>query len=979
MSDNRTAQHPRMLALARIIHKLALPIVLAWIGLVAILIVFAPSLDKVGKEHTVSMSPKNAPSMQAMNRVGEVFNEFHTDSVIMLLLEGDQPLADDAHHFYEQLMDRVSADTKHVQYVQDFWGDRLTAAGSQSPDGKAAYAQVYLAGSQGESLANESVAAVRKIVEGVTPPPGVKAYVTGPAAVFADQSVAGERGIKKVTATTILVIFVMLVFVYRSIATALVTLLMVVVELMAARQVVSLLAHNNIIGLSTFAVNLLVLMVIAAGTDYSIFILGRYQESRGRGEDRETAFYTMFRGTAHVVIGSGLTIAGATYCLSFTRMPYFQSIGVPCAVAILVTVFAAITLGPAVLTVGSFFHLFDPKRKMRTRGWRRVGTAIVRWPGPILVASIAIALIGLLALTGYKTSYGMRDYLPPSANSNIGYEAADRHFSNGRMNPEILLVETDHDMRNPEGMLILDRIARTVFHTPGVARVQAITRPLGTPIKHTSIPFHLSMRNTTQIENLQYLHQRMGDMLTQADAIQDSIDTLHRMYDIMGNIVTTTHNMDLLTHDMVEITDELRDHVSDFGDFWRPIRSYFYWEKHCFDVPICWALRSIFDAMDGVDKLTEKLTALSGELDNLDILLPQMRAQIPPQIASLTTMKRMILSMRTSQASFYAQLDELTQNATAMGKAFDTAKNDDSFYLPPEVFDNPDFQRGLAIFVSPDGHAARFIISHEGDPASAEGISHVDPIMSAAKEAIKGTPLEGARIYLGGTASFYKDMRDGSQYDLMIAGVAAATLILIIMLIITRSLVAAITIVGTVVLSLGASFGLSVLVWQYIMGVGLHWMVLAMSVILLLAVGSDYNLLLVSRFKEEIHAGLNTGIIRSMAGTGAVVTSAGLVFAATMSSFIIGDLKVIGQVGTTIGLGLLFDTLIVRSFMMPSIAALLGRWFWWPQQVRTRPASQLLRPLGPRPVARALLLPRPDAQADSAESQNPRTPRVMSS
>ncbi len=68
---------------------------------------------------------------------------------------------------------------------------------------------------------------------------------------------------------------------------------------------------------------------------------------------------------------------------------------------------------------------------------------------------------------------------------------------------------------------------------------------------------------------------------------------------------------------------------------------------------------------------------------------------------------------------------------------------------------------------------------------------------------------------------------------------------------------------------MGASFGLSVLLWQDIIGFKLHWMVLAMSVILMLAVGSDYNLLLVSRFKEEIHAGLKTGIIRSMAGTGA--------------------------------------------------------------------------------------------------------------
>ena len=195
-------------------------------------------------------------------------------------------------------------------------------------------------------------------------------------------------------------------------------------------------------------------------------------------------------------------------------------------------------------------------------------------------------------------------------------------------------------------------------------------------------------------------------------------------------------------------------------------------------------------------------------------------------------------------------------------------------------------------------------------------------------------------MYLGGTASVYKDLQEGANYDLLIAGIAALCLIFIIMLVITRSVVAAAVIVGTVVLSLGASFGLSVLLWQHILGQPLHWLVIAMAVIILLAVGSDYNLLLVARFKEEIHAGLKTGIIRAMGGSGSVVTSAGMVFAVTMAAMAFSELRVLAQVGTTIGLGLMFDTLVIRSFMTPSIAALLGRWFWWPQRVRPRPVPQ---------------------------------------
>ena len=107
-------------------------------------------------------------------------------------------------------------------------------------------------------------------------------------------------------------------------------------------------------------------------------------QARQSGEDPQTAFYTTYRGVTPVVLGSGLTIAGAMLCLSFTRMPMFQTIGVPCAVGMLVAVAVALTLVPAVLTIGSRFGLFEPKRSISAYRWRRVGTAIVRWPVRVL-------------------------------------------------------------------------------------------------------------------------------------------------------------------------------------------------------------------------------------------------------------------------------------------------------------------------------------------------------------------------------------------------------------------------------------------------------------------------------------------------------------------------------------------------------------------------------------------------------------------
>jgi len=949
-------QHTTPPFVARTIHRFSVPIILAWLAIAVIVAIGVPPLEKVEKEHSVSLSPNDAPSFKAIKRMSEDFKETNSDSVAMVVLEGQQSLGDDAHRFYDHLIRLLEADPNHVQHIQNFWGDPLTAAAAQSTDGKAVYVQLNLAGRPASTMANQSVEAVRAIVARTPAPPGVTAYVTGPAAIVSDMSGSGDKTVILITLVSLAVIFGTLLLVYRSVVTVIILLLLVGIELQIARGIVAFLGDHGVIGLTTYAINLLVAVGIAAGTDYGIFFLGRYQEARQAGEDREKAFYTTYHGVAKVVLASGSTIAGALFCLSFTRLPFFQPIGIPCAVGVFVAVAVALTLVPAVLAAGSRVGLFEPKRKIKSYGWRRIGTAIVRWPGPILVATLAIALIGLLTLPGYKPSYNDMKYLPKGFPGELGYEAAQRHFPQSRMmTPEMLLVEADHDLRNTADFLVLNKLAKGILAVPGISRVQAATRPEGTPIGHASIPFMLSMSQASQIQNMAFQRGRMNDLLKQADELTKAINIVQRMYGLLQQIVATTHNINRNTHDIQVLTAELRDHIADFEDFFRPIRSYFYWEKHCYDIPICWSLRSVFDSIDGADQIDEKLAYLVADLDRLDAIMPQLLTQFPEMIEIMQSTRTMMLAMHSTMAGTFGQVDENGGNTTAMGKAFDAAKDDDSFYIPPDAFENKDFQRVMKVFLSPDGKAARMLISLRDDPGSPDGILRVDAIKSAAEEALKGTPLEDSKIYLTGTAAMTKDLVEGSKYDLMIAGVAALCLIFIIMLIMTRGFIAALVIVGTVLLSLGASFGLSVLVWQYLLGIQIHWVVLAMSVIVLLAVGSDYNLLLVSRMKEEIGAGINTGIIRAMGGTGKVVTNAGLVFAFTMASMLVSDLRIIGQLGSTIGLGLLFDTLVVRAFMTPSIAAVLGRWFWWPQHVRPRPASTLLRPEGPRPLVRALL------------------------
>jgi putative drug exporter of the RND superfamily len=926
--SNQTAQVPRS-GIARLIRVLAVPIILFWLLLALGTTLFTPSLGEVAGKHSVPMTPMQAPAFKDMMNIGHKFQEFDTDSTAMVVLEGQDKLGDSAHVFYNKIVAKLKAD-RHVQNVQDFWSDPLTAAGSQSPDGKAAYVQVFLDGAQGTTPSHKSVAEVRKIVNSVPAPPGVKAYVAGNTVLNTDTLIAAHNSMDLMTTVTIGVIFVMLLGIYRSLKNAFLALVLVRFELYAAEGVVATAGNLNIVGLTPYAVSMVTMLTIATGTDYFIFLLGRYHEARSRGEDREQAYYTAYHGVLHVILGSGLTIVGACLCLTATRLPYFQTMGFPCAIALVVTMLAGLTLAPALLAVASRFGFFDPKREVSERGWRKIGTLVTRWPKPIIVVTSFIAVIGFVSLMTYVPSYNDKKYTPADIAANVAQAAAERHFSPARMNPELLMVETDHDIRNPADMLIIDRIAKSVFHERGIGRVQTITRPLGAPIEHSSLPFVIAMNNSSTLQTAKFMNDSMASMLEQADELGRTISVMEHMYSVMKDLTATTHDLDAKTHDLVDTTNELRDHIADFDDFFRPIRSYFYWEKHCFDIPVCWSLRSLFDALDGIDELSQQFTGITTDFDHLDRLMPQLLADFPKTIDSMKSMRNFMLSTHSAMAGIQHHMQEGAEGSTMMGNYFDEAKNDDTFYLPPEVFQNPDFKRGLKMFVSPDGKAVRFIITHQGDPASVEGIHHVQGIKQAVADAVKGTPMESAKVSLAGTASMYSDMQEGVKIDLAIAGIATLILIFSIMLLITRSLVAALVIVGTVLASLGTACGLSVLLWQDILGLGLQWIVLPLTVIILLAVGSDYNLLLVSRLKEEIPAGLNTGIIRGMGASGRVVTAAGLIFAATMASMIVSDLRVIGQFGTAIGMGLLVDTFIVRAFMTPAIAAALGRWFWWP-------------------------------------------------
>src|ERR1700758_5286835 len=526
---------------ARMVRVLAIPIILFWALLAISTNLFVPKVERVAEELAGPMVPHYAPSQRALLAIGEKFHESDSTNLTMLVLEADRPLGDVDHRYYDDLMRRLNKDPKHVQYVMDLWGKPITAAGAQSLDGKSAYVLLRLAGDIGQMQANESVAAVRDIVAKDTPPPGLKVYVSGAAPLAKDTVAIANASLNDITIVTIFLIIGMLLLVYRSPVTLFVPLAGVLFELLVAKGVIATLGHLGYIELSSFAVNIVVALTLGAGTDYGIFLIGRYHEARHDGESREEAFYTAYKSVTPVILGSGLTIAGACYCLTFARLNYFHTMGPAVAIAMLFTIAAALTLGPAFLTVGSLFGLFDPKSKAQAHLYRRIGTSVVRWPVPILAASAAVVMLGAIFVPTYRVNYDDRQYQPANSPSNLGFAAADRHFTKSKLFSEMLMIETDHDMRNSADFISLDRVARSLIRLPGVAMVQSITRPMGRALEHATIPYLFTTQGSGNGQQLPFNLQQNANTNQQAQITTHTVAVLRKEIDFFQKVSDELH------------------------------------------------------------------------------------------------------------------------------------------------------------------------------------------------------------------------------------------------------------------------------------------------------------------------------------------------------------------------------------------------------------------------------------------------------
>jgi RND superfamily putative drug exporter len=202
--------------------------------------------------------------------------------------------------------------------------------------------------------------------------------------------------------------------------------------------------------------------------------------------------------------------------------------------------------------------------------------------------------------------------------------------------------------------------------------------------------------------------------------------------------------------------------------------------------------------------------------------------------------------------------------------------------------------------------------------------------------------LADAKVSMAGMTVGLRDTRDYYNQDTEFIVVATIIIVLLILMALLRAIVAPLYLILSVLISYASALGIGVIVFQFLLGQELHWSAPGLTFILLVAVGADYNLLLISRIRDESPHGVRSGVIRTVGSTGGVITSAGLIFAASMFGLTFASISTMVEIGFIIGIGILLDTFLVRTITVPAVATLIGRANWWPSQptLREKQAKQ---------------------------------------
>ena len=868
--------------------KLKWPIMIGLIVLTVGLFLLAPNLTEQAEQAGSFQLSEQASSQQAATILAEAGASAQTISLVMPL---ENELDDAMRETLSEMAAEIEALGDPVASVLNPVESPELEGQLVSEDGKTVLMPVTVDGT------DEEVNAVAAEIRESIVPEGMTAYVTGEAIINNDVNISAQEGLKRTEIITVVLIFGLLLAVFRSIVTPFIPLVAVGITYLLSQSLVAFFIDWFGFPVSNYTQIFLVAILFGIGTDYCILLLSRYKEELSAGHSVETSIVNTYKTAGRTLLISGAAVFIGFFAIGFAEFPIFKS-----AVAVAVGIFVLLIV---LFTVVPFFmallkhKLFWPAKKSASHKdsklWIWMGKLSINRP---LLSMLVVAAITIPLLFTYDNalSFNTVDEIGSEYESVKGLRAIENGFGKGDSLPVEVIIESDENLADEAIVPYFESVSSEIEKIEGVEAVRAITRPTGEVIDDLYADRQIGLL----AEGLAEARDGLGDVQTGLAEIETNLSGISAQAGGAGGLGDAAAGLGELNAQLGQVSQGLQQ----TGNIPQTVG----------------ALTQISGGLAQVQQGLADAAAQTGELGSG---LGQLAEGIGASNDGL-------LQIQDGLTEAVAMMEDMSEGESVRATGL---------FIPEGTLADPDFEQVLERYTFADGNGVKMEVILADDPYSPEAIDTTAEIKETVARSVVDTPLEQADIAYGGIASINSDLQDVSSSDFSKTVLIMLVSLFVVLALLFRSLIMPLYMIGSLLLTYYTSIAIAELIFVNALGYdGISWAVPFFGFVMLVALGVDYSIFLLDRFREESENGISVreAMQISMAKMGTVIITAAIILAGTFGAMMPSGVLSLVQIATIVITGLLLYGLIVLPLLIPAISVSFDRGVWWPFGMKNR-------------------------------------------
>lgn len=880
----------------RQILKWRWPITIGLILLTAVLFIVAPNLTKQAEEAGTFQLPDNADSQRAL-QILETAGA--GDQTISLVFPLEDKLSEGMQKTIEQVVSDLEQMDGPIQDVLNPFESEELREQLVSEDEQTILVPITVDGTDEE--VNELAEEIRSSVV----PEDQTAYVTGEAVINNDVNESAQEGLKRTEVITVVLIFVLLLAVFRSIVTPFIPLLTVGITYLLSQSIVAFFIDWFGFPVSNYTQIFLVAVLFGIGTDYCILLLSRYKEELFAGHGVEDAIVNTYKTAGRTLLISGIAVFIGFSAIGFAEFPIFKSaVGVAVGIAVLLVV---------LFTVMPFFmaalkdKLFWPSRKSTahqdSKIWQWFSRLSVKRPLWSMLV-VAVITVPLLFTYGNEQSYNTVDEIGSQYESVKGLEAIEQGFGKGDSLPVQVILKAEEDIVTESTVPYMESISQAIEKEEGVSDVRAMTRPTGEALEDLYVDHQLEQLadGLTEAQNafvdvqsgLTDIQQGLDDITSQLPSESEAAGGAQGLGEAAQGLGQINEQIGLMSQGL-QATQNIPQTVQQLGML----------------------QQQLGQIQQGIQSASEQLASTAGQTAQLKEGLTQLSEGTGAANRGLSEIKNGLNSV-SSMMKEMSESDSLRETGV---------------FIPEGTLDSEEFQQVLDRYAIGEQTGVIFEVILSDDPYSPQAIETVERIKETVRKAVIGTPFEETEVAYSGVSSMNSDLKEIASEDFENTVTIMLITLFIALAVLFRSLIMPLYMIGSLLLTYFTSMAVAELIFVNWLGYdGITWAVPFFGFVMLVALGIDYSIFLLDRFREESADGVSTAqaMAKSMVKMGTVVITAAVILAGTFGAMMPSGVLSLVQIATIVITGLLLYGLIILPLLIPAITVSFGSGVWWP-------------------------------------------------